>query len=502
MSTVTMNTFNRLSVLERSKRSRMLSLRYFRQLGALVVLMLLASQLTHAQLYILNSNASNNFQLFSLSAVTTTALTSMTPVASGNAPVMAGVGNYIYAGAVNQTTLRRYDISADTWTSLGASSNITTNTKLFTDGTSLYQKLNTAQANAGPISKYDATTGTWTSLSATVGNVYATFSGVGVVYVLSTYGPGGQIQSYNATSNTVTNVGAIPTGTQSNLSFCADANNIYIVGASNVFTKISIPTGLSVALTNAPTNMPNGLVSDGTNVYGKNGTSIYKYVTATNSWTTITTSALGNGTSPTSTLVGSYYVPAVVACAAPVLSASVTQATCTGSTANSNATITLTAFDANAKKIDYTLGSTYTGDGYASATTISGSAPYTVASTLPNPAFNQPYTIRVFCDATTYTDKTVMLIPKQCQSADLSVSVSPATQTGNSGEFLTYTVTLTNAGPNAATNVGVSVPMPDPTATFLSATAASGSYSSLTKKWTVPNLPVGSTTLTFTVKVN
>ena len=463
----------------------------------LVLWLVLAGQLAHAQLYVVNGSAFQRYDVAGSGTVTT--LASMTPVLSGNTAVIAGVGNYVYAGGANQTTLRRYDITANSWASMAASSNITTITKLFTDGASLYQKLNTAQANTGAVSKYDATAGTWTAVSSLTA-VFATFSGVGVIYVLSTYGPGGQIQSYNATTNTVTNIGAIPTGTQSNLAFCADATNIYIVGASNVFTKVNIATGVATSLQAAPTNMPNGLASDGTNVYGVNGTSVYRYTASTNSWATLSTATLPGP--PQATLAGSYYVAAAPVCAAPVISASVTQATCTSATVNSNGTITLTAFNANTKKVDYTIGSTYTGAGFASATTISGSAPYTITSTLPNPTVNQPYTIRVFCDATTYTDKTVLLAPKQCQTADLSLAVSPASQTGNSGEFLTYTVTLTNAGPNTATNVGVSVPMPDPTATLLSATAATGSYSSTTKKWTVPSLAVGSTTLTFTVKVN
>lgn len=480
-------------------------IRYWRFAGILLLALIGGSRSAQAQMYQMNS--SNAFQRFDFSTATVTGLTSMTPTSGGYATTMAAVGNYLYAAAAPSTatnaTMRRYTISTDTWVSLPAASNVTQNTVLFTDGTSLYQKAGASQANPGPVAKYDDVAGTWTTITA-IGNAYACFSGVGVIYFLTTYGPGGSIKSYNASTGTITTIGPIAPGTQSNFPMCADANNIYMVGSSsgsNNFTKISIPTGSTVALGVAPNNMTNGLVSDGTNVYGKSSGTIYKYVTASSSWTAVNTNTLG-GSSPNSALAGSYYVPAVVACAAPVISASVTQATCSGTAVSSNGTLTLTAFDANAKKIDYSPGSTYTGAGYASATSISGSAPYTITSSLPNPAVNQPYTIRVFCDANTYTDKTVLLLPTQCQVADLSVSVSPATQTGNSGEFLTYTVTLTNAGPTTATNVGVSVPLPDPTATFLSATAASGSYSSLTQKWTVPSLPIGSTTLTFTVKVN
>ena len=86
--------------------------------------------------------------------------------------------------------------------------------------------------------------------------------------------------------------------------------------------------------------------------------------------------------------------------------------------------------------------------------------------------------------------------------ANLSIAVSPATATGNKGELLTYTATITNAGPDVATNVKINSWMPTPTATVQSATASLGTYSSLTNQWSIASLPVGTATLTFTVKVN
>lgn len=191
------------------------------------------------------------------------------------------------------------------------------------------------------------------------------------------------------------------------------------------------------------------------------------------------------------------------ACATPVATVTSSQVTCAGGTANSDGKLVLSTFDASAKKVSYSLGSTYSGSGFATATDITGSSNFTVASTLPNPTINQPYTLRIYCNANTFIDKTVMLTPKQCESANLSVSVSPATKTGSLGEQLTYTVTLTNAGPSTATNVKVKVPMPTAaTATLLSSSAVNGTYDALTNIWTVPSLAVGSTTMTFTVKVN
>ena len=183
----------------------------------------------------------------------------------------------------------------------------------------------------------------------------------------------------------------------------------------------------------------------------------------------------------------------------PAFSLAATVATCTGSVANSNAGLTVSGISGGSS-YGYSPGSTYTGPAFASATSFTGTG-FSIAG-LPNPTVNQPYTVRIYCDATTYTDRVVILTPAPCQSADLRLSVGPTTQTGSSGELRTYTVTLTNAGPDPATNVTVRVPMPT-IATLQAAQAAQGSYNQTSNLWTVPSLTNGSsTTLTFTVKVN
>lgn len=180
--------------------------------------------------------------------------------------------------------------------------------------------------------------------------------------------------------------------------------------------------------------------------------------------------------------------------------ATTTAATCSGSGAIANGQLIL-ATNSGGTKAAYSIGSSYSGVDFSSATSI-GSLPYTVTSTLTNPTVPQPYTIRVFNSATCYQDYVVVLPPTKCVAADLSVTVSPVTQTGNAGEFLTYTVTLNNAGPDTAGDIQIKVPMPEPKATLLSAQASNGTYNTTTNIWTITSLPVGNATLAFTVKVN
>jgi hypothetical protein len=83
----------------------------------------------------------------------------------------------------------------------------------------------------------------------------------------------------------------------------------------------------------------------------------------------------------------------------------VNQATCTGTTANNNASIVVTS--SSGDKAAYSLGTTYTGVAYASATALS-SGSITFGS-LANPTGGQAYTIRLFNTAFCYKDSTVIL---------------------------------------------------------------------------------------------
>jgi uncharacterized repeat protein (TIGR01451 family) len=153
--------------------------------------------------------------------------------------------------------------------------------------------------------------------------------------------------------------------------------------------------------------------------------------------------------------------------------------------------------------VDYTIGSSYTGIGFNSVSaSVIGVLPHTVVNTLPNPIVNQPYTIRIFKDASTFSDISVLMPPKQCTTADLSVSVTVSPQTGNQGEILVYTITVTNNGPDTDPAVFVKIPIPN-NVTYMSSTATQGSYNDLTKNWDVGSVANGvSKILTLSLKVN
>jgi uncharacterized repeat protein (TIGR01451 family) len=78
------------------------------------------------------------------------------------------------------------------------------------------------------------------------------------------------------------------------------------------------------------------------------------------------------------------------------------------------------------------------------------------------------------------------------QQSDLALSKTVNDATPNVGDTITFTVTLTNNGPNAATNVQVSDLLPAGL-TFVSATPSQGTYSGATGQWNVGTVAAGAT---------
>ena len=85
------------------------------------------------------------------------------------------------------------------------------------------------------------------------------------------------------------------------------------------------------------------------------------------------------------------------------------------------------------------------------------------------------------------------------QSADLALTKTVDMPTPNVGTTVTFTVTLTNSGPDPATNVTVQDSLPAGV-TLVSATPSQGTYNSGTGVWTIGTIASGSNaTLTLTV---
>jgi uncharacterized repeat protein (TIGR01451 family) len=77
------------------------------------------------------------------------------------------------------------------------------------------------------------------------------------------------------------------------------------------------------------------------------------------------------------------------------------------------------------------------------------------------------------------------------QSADLAVAKSVSTSTPSVGDNVTFTVTLSDNGPNAATSVTVADPLPAGLG-FVSAMPSQGSYNAATGVWTVGTVTTAS----------
>ncbi|MBL7815793.1 MAG: hypothetical protein JNL70_12335 [Saprospiraceae bacterium] len=128
-----------------------------------------------------------------------------------------------------------------------------------------------------------------------------------------------------------------------------------------------------------------------------------------------------------------------------IISVASSVATCTGSSANNNGKITLTAAT-NADKYGVSTGTTYTGAAYAAATTL-GTLPIDVQTAIPNTGGT--YTIRLFNGANDcYKDTTVIVAAVTCSATcaiTLIPSVSGCYQNGGSKATVSVEVVWENA---------------------------------------------------------
>ncbi len=91
-----------------------------------------------------------------------------------------------------------------------------------------------------------------------------------------------------------------------------------------------------------------------------------------------------------------------------------------------------------------------------------------------------------------YTDSTVVLVADIQEVADLGLTKTVSADSVDVGTDVTFTVRLTNNGPNAASSITIDDVLPNGL-TFVSASASAGSYNSNNGEWTLGSLANGAT---------
>lgn len=171
-----------------------------------------------------------------------------------------------------------------------------------------------------------------------------------------------------------------------------------------------------------------------------------------------------------------------VICSSPTGKVTAVSATCTGTTANSDAKIAVTAVTYG-DKVAISTGSTYTGTAtYATATSLV-SAAYTFTG-LPNPATNQIYTVRIYNGSNTcFRDYQVTLTstdctPTSCTFPDANIKTNTATCTGSaSNSDAQINISGVTNGDKAAYSLGSSY---TGTTSYTTATALVGGTTNFT----------------------
>lgn len=372
-----------------------------------------------------------------------------------------------------------YDIANNSWSTVSNSA-FRASDYLTSDGKYIY-----INHTSTDFKRWDPVTNTATSLAVRpVADGYADIAYDGVDYI---YATGNKLLRYSISQDTWTVLATPPFNPQG---IAIKNGKIYLSGyGSYRFAVYDVATDSYTTLTNTPfMNMLTVENGDGNLIYLTDPYGNWsKYDVSTGVWTTM----------PSNADRGFVYLGATCS---PMATATATQATCaSGGGVNANAALTLSSYGGGVTKVGYSAGSSYAGPDFSTATAVTA-APMTLVNSLTNPTVDQPYTIRIFKDATCYLDVISVLKPQVCLTSDVSVSVSPLSQTAASGEMQKYTVTVTNAGPDPS-DVKLRVPIPT-NRTLLGASPQQGTYTESTQIWDVGNLSVGSKTLILTIKVN
>ena len=177
------------------------------------------------------------------------------------------------------------------------------------------------------------------------------------------------------------------------------------------------------------------------------------------------------------------------------------QAACAGPTDSPLSSIIITGDAGEITRAAFSPGTVFFGTDFASATPVQNlTTGFTLVNNLENPDFTTYYAVRAFLDETSFRDYVVSVEPKVCSVADLSLAIDPATADANQGENLTYTVTLTNNGPDPAIDVEVQVDIPNGM-DLITASPSLGEYNAGSQLWTIDLVPLGNQTLTITYRM-
>ncbi|MBI3521224.1 MAG: gliding motility-associated C-terminal domain-containing protein, partial [Bacteroidetes bacterium] len=197
----------------------------------------------------------------------------------------------------------------------------------------------------------------------------------------------------------------------------------------NATVTLAVVTSPTIALTfdwSGPSSFTSSVQSPTTSVAGD--------------YTVVVTDPVNGCQNVVSVTVGSSTV-------APVYSATIVPATCSGTFTNNDGTILISG-NSSTDTYDISQSATYTGTAnYSTASTIPFSGILT--NTLVNPSSATPYTIRVFGNNGCFTDMTLTLTPTSCSTTvspvlGITKAVSTPTLVNNNTYNVTYTIVATN----------------------------------------------------------